>query len=321
MKRNPIIWILLFLLFSEVALSAPEQEAIPEETQAPEEPLQETIQEKVVGLAKSGIRAIPYVGTALSDLLFGAPEQEQLKVQRQILKTNRSTLGQIKAVAQSAMATQRKLEELDRLRREGLEVAQSLKALAYAKAIVGLTEEGLEISADPSAYIPTTPYTRQLKAQLSVSYSKDRRGVQRAGRFLKHTTKALGLQPSKPRSLAALQKELAEGGRYDRTLQAYTASRKLALAQHYEAQAEELLQGNQELQAGLERAGLSPSEWLAAYSLLHKNIQEATRMKERATALLEESATLSAADKAVLGAAADRALALELIEQELNSYK
>ena len=44
-------------------------------------------------------------------------------------------------------------------------------------------------------------------------------------------------------------------------------------------------------------------------------------MKQRASALLEESATLSAEDKAVLGAAADRALALELIEQALNSYK
>ena len=223
MKRSSIIGLLLLL--AEAALSAPE-----EATELAQAPLQERIQEKVVGSLQSGIRAIPYVGGPVGDLLFSAPEVEQLKVQQQILKTNRSTLGQIKAVAQSAMATQRKLEALDRLRAEGLEVAQGLKALAYAKAIVGLTEEGLEISADPSAYIPATPYTSQLKAQLRVSYSKDRRGVQRAGRFLKHTLKAVGLQPSKPPSLAALQKELEEGGRYDRTLQAYTASRKLALA-------------------------------------------------------------------------------------------
>ena len=267
-------------------------------------------------LVQHGLKAVPYVGTPASELLFGSEAAAQLQVQQQILQTHRSSLAQLKALAQSAWAAQQKLEELDRQRQAGLAAARGLQDLPYAQAIEGLTAAGLELQAAPGAYLPTTPYRRQLQALWS---SREGRGcVERARCFFQHTTRAVGQSRGKPRTLAAWQAAVQQGAQYDSTLQAYAAHRKLALAQHYEAQAAALLQGNQALQATLEKAELPLAAQLQAYRLLHQHVKEATHLQERATALVQEGATLREEDKAVLAAEADRALALSIIGLELH---
>lgn len=270
------------------------------------------------GFAKHSVEALPWVGPAMKDFLFGSDVDTILGIQRSLLKTSLERQSTLKQAAEELLTLKKTIERWDSLRRSGTTVARSLRKLDYTKALLGLSQEVLGISLDPSHYIPQTPYTRALKKRLRVRCGTAMGRLQHTAHFVERTRKALVALP--PRSYREHQTALQEASAYEQHFGAYTTGRKLALAQHYERQAEVLLKSTAALQATLEQSEeqLSLAEQLNAYQRLHEHVRQAGQLKARATALLEESVHLHAEEQAALEAAEARAFAAALIQTELS---
>ncbi len=270
--------------------------------------------------ARSGIRSIPGVGSATEELLFGP--NEALAVQKKILKTNTSTLDQLRALSKDALEARRKIEEWDRWRRSSLRLARRLQKMNYGKALLGQAEQLLEIDLNPAKYVPQTAYTKALKRDLHKRFGPERRVGSDAKRWISGTRRALAADTARrpQRDYGTFVRSLHEATAYDRTLEAYARSREEELASKYEEVANKLLRENAALKALIdaEEANMSTSEQLHAYNVLHKNTARAARLKQEASRILARAARLSEVEKRLLAAEEDRLAAKSLVEEELN---
>lgn len=270
------------------------------------------------GLLKNGVKAIPWAGPALKDFFFGSDVEAVLGVQRGILQTQRERQSTLKTAVQQLLSLKKTIEHWDLLRLEGIRVACTLKKMRYTSALMSLTQDALEISLDPSHYIPSTPYTRNLKKSLRMSLGEDRGSLTRAEHFVKRTRKAL--TDLEPRPYTQWQEELKEANAREQRFSAFAARRKVALARQCERQAKVLLESNAALQNLLEDSTeqMTLHQRLHTYHLLHENVRQAGALKTKATHLLEESIQLRPEEQAALEDAEQRAFVSALIDHELE---
>ena len=296
-----------------------------EEAAVPTEEPSSSFWDYTEGGLRSGIRAIPGVGEAAGDFLFGSQAQASLRIQKQLLKTNNSTLHQIRMMAHDALQVKKKIEELDRLRKDAIRLGKRLQRTNYLKALLGLGEDLLRVDVSPSKYVPHTEYTRTLKKSVHLDLSRDKGVVGQSSLLLKNTRKALALTTKQRhyQDYPTLVRDLRQAEAHDRALEKHLVHKKVALAQHYEQLAESLLKANQELEALLrdEEANLTTAEAVQAYQTISENTQNAALFKEKACRLYEEAAQLSATDEATLQAEANRLATQALVAQEIAWYE
>ncbi|MEL6359103.1 MAG: hypothetical protein AAFQ01_04110 [Bacteroidota bacterium] len=275
------------------------------------------------GGLQSTIRAIPGIGDLAGDLLFGSEAAASLRIQQRILKTNSTTLGHIRAVAHDALKVKKKIEELNRLRRDAIRLGKRLKQTNYLKVLMGIGENLLKIDVNPGAYVPHTEYTKDLKNDVNVDLSKEKGLLLQSEQFFKQTRKALAIEagkyPDYPSFASAYQKAKA----HDRSTEVHLTRKKVALAQYYEQLADSLLSANEELKALLDKkeSGMSTAEAVRAYQTISENTQKAAELKEKACRLLEEAGRLSVSDEEALRATGRRLAAQALLEEEINWYE
>lgn len=277
------------------------------------------------GGLQSTIRAIPGIGDLAGDFLFGSEAAASLRIQQRILKTNSTTLGHIRALAHDALKVKKRIEELNRLRRDTIRLGKRLRQTNYLKVLMGIGENLLKIDVNPGAYVPHTEYTKDLKNDVNVDLSKEQGLLLQSEQFFKQTRKALAIEakegkyPDYPAFASAYQKAKA----HDRSTEVHLTRKKVALAQYYEQLADSLLSANEELKALLDKkeAGMSTAEAVRAYQTISENTQKAAELKEKACRLLEEAGQLSTSDKEALRATGRQLAAQSLLEEEIKWHE
>lgn len=285
---------------------------------------------KAKNFGVSAVEALPG-GKALTNFFGVGSAKEQTKLLESIDKTEKNTFSQIKAAAKIALNTKNAIESANRKVEESIRLGKRLKKMSFKKMILGQTEDVMGISLNPSRYIPNTKYTRKLKRNMQYSCSREKQTISSVNRVLKNTGKLVGIKAARGTytSLKKLNKDIEKAIQYDHTVNEYATSRKLILADLYEKQANELLyyekngvkiSRNEEIQSMLddEKCNLNPHERLQAYSILHNNIVQSAKLKEKAIKLRQEASQLSEAEKQAIAVEQDRLAWIKMVKYELK---
>lgn len=329
MKKKLTKGITLAMVWGLILVGLPSlgaQEVIQEEVEAAKSNVSSRIRNRASSKAAAGTRKVLNLlpgGRAIGDFFWGSEAEQALEVQKEILATNQDTLSQIRTMAQDALKVKRKIEEIDRLRRNSVRLGQDFSKMSYSKMVLALGDRVLGISCNPSDYIPNTEYTRKLKRNLRINYSREKRLFQGSQGFLKSSRKALSFKDKSYRNHQAFQKKLVQATAYNRHVEEYAASRNFSLIQEHEELADSLLKSNEEIENLIrhEKAYMSPAQVVHMKHIINKNIAQALAHKVKANKLLQEGSQDSDSDKEKLAALEEHVLTQELIGQELKALQ
>ena len=138
------------------------------------------------------IDRIPFIGEAISEYRL------EHKVDR-IEQVQKTGLDQLRDLAKQTIKTKEKVEEMYYFTQQGIRIADDLRENLQSgkgqKLLGALVERWIGISVNPADYIPETPYSKQLKENLSWDLSAESGLVRQHEYFLQGTRAALLAQP------------------------------------------------------------------------------------------------------------------------------
>ena len=185
------------------------------------------------------------------------------KVDR-IEQTQKTALDHIRDIANKAMKTKSKVEEMyyfkKRSQYRAEDLSQRLKRSKARNFLGAMLEEYLGFPINPAAYVPDMASTRKLKDNLEVDLSLER-GILWDGNYMLQDTRAalveLGLE-GKPRD--KFEKEYQQAAAYEQQVAKALRAKKRSTIRLYKAEVDRLEKEVQVLEKSKTKKGLTVSD-------------------------------------------------------------
>jgi len=245
---------------------------------------------------KSAIRSLPGGGviTSIWDRLDGGGMEE--KVDR-IDKRQKTSLDRIREIAQEAIETKKKVEEMYYFKRQSQDQAKALseglKKGNFKKFLGVLGEEGLQISLNPADYIPSTPATRKLKEALESDFSLERGLLGQRRSFFSHTRSALlatGMMDTNPKQF---KKEYQKAQDYEALLEEALEAKEQTTIKLYKAEVERLEKEIKLLEETKSRQGLTVGDVMQVEMAIDNKKKQVLKLNEKITEFMKKSLPLT----------------------------
>ncbi|NEJ84083.1 hypothetical protein GR268_47480, partial [Rhizobium leguminosarum] len=110
-------------------------------------------------------------------------------------KRQKTSLDRIREIAQEAIQTKKKVEEMYYFKKRSQDqaafLAKGLQKGSFKKFLGALVENGLQIPINPAEYIPNTPSFSNLKHNLALDLSLEKNVLGQGKYLLSHTRASL----------------------------------------------------------------------------------------------------------------------------------
>jgi hypothetical protein len=302
----------------------------------------ESIQEKVEGTfidktkqaTESFLRGAGPLGNALADLFGLSKDQEQLDELRKLNKTENNTYAEIKKHADFLLKAKNAVEATNNRVNQAISLGKKFQGTSLKKMFLGQLENASGFSLNPARYIPNTKYTKKLKRNMQYSCSKEKQTIGATNRFLRNTGKLVGIKASRGeyKSLGELNKALEKAIQYDHTVNEYTSSSGLVLADNLERSADVALFKDKngkkvsridEMEAMLndKDSNLTIGEKLQIELAIQSNALKAAELQDRARQLRQEASKMTKEEKQAIAAQQDRLALRDMLKYELKERR
>jgi hypothetical protein len=246
--------------------------------------------------AKSMLRSIPGGGllSSIIDEMDGGGMEE--KVDR-IDKRQKTSLDRIREIAQEALETKKKVEEMYYFKKQSQDQAKALseglKKGSFTKFLGALGEEGLQISLNPADYIPSTPATRKLKEALESDFSLERGLLGQGKSFFSHTRSALLTTNMMHTSPKQFKKEYQKAKDYEALLEEALDAKEQTTIKLYKAEVERLEKEIKLLEETKAKPGLTVSDVMQTEMAIDNKKKQALKLHEKILGFMKKALPLT----------------------------
>jgi hypothetical protein len=246
--------------------------------------------------AKSMLRSIPGGGllSSIIDEMDGGGMEE--KVDR-IDKRQKTSLDRIREIAQEALETKKKVEEMYYFKKQSQDQAKALseglKKGSFTKFLGVLGEEGLQISLNPADYIPSTPATRKLKEALESDFSLGRGLLGQGRSFFSHTRSALLTTNMMHTSPKQFKKEYQKAKDYETLLEEALDAKEQTTIKLYKAEVERLEKEIKLLEETKAKPGLTVSDVMQTEMAIDNKKKQALKLHEKILGFMKKALPLT----------------------------
>jgi hypothetical protein len=255
--------------------------------------------------AKSMLRSLPGGGllSSIIDEMDGGGMEE--KVDR-IDKRQKTSLDRIREIAQEALETKKKVEEMYYFKKQSQDQAKALseglKKGSFTKFLGALGEEGLQISLNPADYIPSTPATRKLKEALESDFSLERGLLGQGKSFFSHTRSALLASDNMHMSPKQFKKEYQKAKDYETLLEEAIDAKEQTTIKLYKAEVERLEKEIKLLEATKAKPGLTVSDVMQTEMAIDNKKKQALKLHEKILGFMKKALPLTKEEEFKAGA-------------------
>ncbi|MHB9147731.1 MAG: hypothetical protein ACYC2U_04855 [Candidatus Amoebophilus sp.] len=245
---------------------------------------------------KSAIRSLPGGGviTSIWDRLDGGGMEE--KVDR-IDKRQKTSLDRIREIAQEAIETKKKVEEMYYFKKQSQDQAKALseglKKGNFKKFLGALGEEGLQISLNPADYIPSTPATRKLKEALESDFSLERGLLGQGKSFFSHTRSALLTTNMMHTNPKQFKKEYQKAQDYEALLEEALEAKEQTTIKLYKAEVERLEKEIKLLEETKAKPGLTVSDVMQVEMAIDNKKKQVLKFHEKINRFMKKALPLT----------------------------
>ena len=246
---------------------------------------------------KSGITSTinKFPGGELFTSVFGGGNMEE-KVDR-IDKRQKTSLDRIREIAQEAIETKKKVEEMYYFKKQSQDQAKALseglKKGNFKKFLGALGEEGLQISLNPADYIPSTPATRKLKEALESDFSLERGLLGQGKSFFSHTRSALLTTNMMHTNPKQFKKEYQKAQDYEALLEEALEAKEQTTIKLYKAEVERLEKEIKLLEATKAKPGLTVGDVMQTEMAIDNKKKQVLKLNEKITRFMKKALPLT----------------------------
>jgi hypothetical protein len=208
-------------------------------------------------LARKAANSLPGV-SVISDMVGGGDLEE--KVDR-IEEKQDSSLDELQKLAQEALETKRKVEDMyyykERSREAALDIAQGLKGSSAKKFLLAILQDAVGFPINPAEYIPSIPYTEKLKKNLDLDLSLEQDLIRKTDYMFRDTRAALiasGLYKKNPQ---LFEKEYAKAEAYEAQLEKALVAKEQTTTKIYKEESNRLKKEIKVLEKAKTKKGLT----------------------------------------------------------------
>lgn len=257
------------------------------------ETMQERIEEKLdVGGkvkqgVKSGLRSIPGGGfiTSIWDQLDGGGMEE--KVDR-IDKRQKTSLDRIREIAQEALETKKKVEEMyyfkKRSQQQAEFLAKGLKKGKIKNFLGVMLEDGLQIPINPADYIPAIPGFKKLKENLDLDLSFERGLMGEGKRLLSHTRSSLLASHLMQTNPKRFEQEYEQAEAYEAQVHQALRAKQVASVKIYKSEIDRLEKEIKLLETAKAKPGLTIGDLMQIELVIDSKRRDIRELNEKITA-------------------------------------